>query len=359
MANRNILEFRNSQIQDIYSGYLARVTLIERRARSTVATYLTDIAVFLHWCVEEGLQVQKLTCEDLIRHFEWRRSEGISGRTVAKQMSALSAFGDYLVDKGIWAENIAKQIDRPKKTRPLPHVFSAGEVETLLARINTNTYEGMRNDAMFELIYSCGLRVSEASNMVLSDLHFLDNLIKVDGKGSKERVIPFGDVARKKLEKYLKKARPHLLGGGGCDNVFIGKTGKKLSRMRIWEEFRNLELSSGVIGKVHTLRHSFATHLLGGGANLRVVQELLGHADLATTQIYTHVNDQNIHDIHDKFFRGHKQKKGGEDEEPNERDGGGKGDCGGGTGGNDCNDANSLSTVKQVNREDAKARRRS
>lgn len=315
MAYRNFCEFRNPRTQAIYSGYYAKMMMVDRRERSTVETYLLDTAIFLHWCTEEGLEVKTLCHEDLIRHFEWRRDMGVVARTLARTMSSLSAFGDYLVDEGIWLENIAKQIDRPKKVYPLPSVLSPREVDILLSAVDHKSVEGLRDDALFELIYSCGLRISEACAIKLSHLHMNESTIYVDGKGSKERSIPFGDRAASKLMRYLRVARPRLLEGGGTKLVFITPHGKPLSRQRIWESFCQLEKLSGLKAKVHTLRHSFATHLLNGGANLRIVQELLGHRDLATTQIYTHVNNHSTIKIHDQFFRGHKLKPETEQDE--------------------------------------------
>ena len=155
------------------------------------------------------------------------------------------------------------------------------------------------------MIYSCGLRISEACTLLVDNLHLNEQLVMVCGKGDKERIVPFGEAAKKKLEAYLDDGRPDLVGRKVVREVFVNYKGDPISRKGVWKRFQELEALSGVTSKVHTLRHSFATHLLAGGADLRSVQELLGHSDLATTQIYTHVDDNQLSAYHKKYFPGH------------------------------------------------------
>jgi integrase/recombinase XerD len=175
-------------------------------------------------------------------------------------------------------------------------------VDVFLSSIKIDTPFGMRDRAMFELIYSCGLRVSEAVTLTLADIHFNERVILVRGKGSKERMVPFGEAAERWLRAYLENSRGELSRGRTVRAVFLNNRGTGISRRGIWQRFRDIEIASGIFGKVHTLRHSFATHLLAGGADLRSVQELLGHADISTTQIYTHVEDESLKLYHAEFF---------------------------------------------------------
>ncbi len=222
--------------------------------------------------------------------------------TVAKEISALRSFGSYLVRIGVWKENLGYLLERPRKTVSVPRVLSVDEVETLLASIDVSTSLGVRDRALFEVIYSSGLRISEASGLLLQNIYLKENILFVLGKGNKERLVPFGDDARLWLSKWIEEERPKIVGTRNVPYVFVNYQGKQFSRKGIWKRFQEIKALSGVDSKVHTLRHSFATHLLQGGADLRSVQQLLGHSDLATTQIYTHVDNSELKSYHKEFF---------------------------------------------------------
>ena len=185
-------------------------------------------------------------------------------------------------------------------------MLSVEQVDSILDAIDTTEPLGVRDRALFELIYSCGLRISEAATLQVSNLHLKERLLIVRGKGDKERMVPFGLSAKERLEQYLMEVRPALVGSKIVSEVFVNYKGEPMSRKGIWKNFKALEVKAGVHAKVHTLRHSFATHLLAGGMDLRSVQELLGHSDLATTTIYTHVDDKQLREGHKEFFPGHK-----------------------------------------------------
>ncbi len=248
-------------------------------------------------------------------YFAFRKTQGCTSLTIAKDISALRAFGSYLVRKNIWQENEVLLLDRPKASRALPKVLSVEEIDRILDSIDVSTPTGIRDRALFELIYSCGLRISEVSGLLIGNVHMKEKLLLVRGKGDKERVVPFGNEAHKWLSVYLKEARPVLVKQKIVPQIFVNYQGKPISRKGIWKNFKQLRLSAGVDAKVHTLRHSFATHLLEGGADLRSVQELLGHSDLSTTQIYTHVNDCDLQAYHREFFPGHITDFGDKDED--------------------------------------------
>ena len=181
-------------------------------------------------------------------------------------------------------------------------ISSEENVDKLLSCIDTKDLSGKRDDALFELIYSCGLRISEACTLKVVNVHLEEQLILVNGKGDKERIIPFGERAKQKLITYLDEVRPQLSKGKNVPELFLNYMGNPISRKGVWKRFKELEVMSGIDAKVHTLRHSFATHLLSGGADLRAVQELLGHSDLSTTTIYTHVTDDQLEKAHEKYF---------------------------------------------------------
>lgn len=289
----------------ILSRFYTDLLLVERRARKTAETYRLSVNEFLNWCVEKRIKLSSVNVQTLLYYLVWRKTEGCTELTLAKDISALRSFGSYLERQGLWSENYALMLDRPKAARPLPRVLTVNQVEKLLSVIDTSDPLGIRDAALFELIYSCGLRISEASGLLVQNVHLNEQLILVRGKGDKERIVPFGVQAKEKLTVYLDDARPGLVGKKAVAEVFVNYKGGPMSRKGIWKRFQDYEVLSGIHAKVHTLRHSFATHLLAGGADLRSVQELLGHADLSTTQIYTHVDDEQLRRNHEKFFPGH------------------------------------------------------
>jgi integrase/recombinase XerD len=184
----------------------------------------------------------------------------------------------------------------------IPRVLDPEEVDKLLAACDSDSLVDQRDGALFELIYSCGLRVTEAVELTVDRVALSEGMVRVMGKGSRERLVPMGARARAELTRYIREVRPALLEGRRPTSVlFVGRGGHMLSRKTVWKSFKKLALKAGVDGKVHTLRHSFATHLLSGGADLRSVQELLGHADIATTQIYTHVSQEALKRTHEEF----------------------------------------------------------
>lgn len=289
-------------IDELLNHFYSDLILVKRNAQQSALTYKISVREFLNWLVTEKIKLKDVNVQTLVFFFIKRKSDGSDELTISKDISALRAFGEYLVRKGMWTENFALMLDKPKTSKNLPKVLSVQQVENLLGAIDTSTPLGKRDDALFELIYSCGLRISEACTLLISHLHMKEGLILVHGKGDKERIVPFGETAHHKLEIYLNEVRPNLVNGRNIAEVFVNYKGEPISRKGVWKRFQTLETLSGVNSKVHTLRHSFATHLLSGGADLRSVQELLGHSDLSTTTIYTHVTDDQLEKAHEKFF---------------------------------------------------------
>lgn len=299
------MDFSEEKLQNFLSRFYTDLLLVERLSKESAETYLYEAEIFLHWLKANKIKLADVTVQNLVYFLAWRKTTDHAPLTLSKDISSLRAFGSYVERMGIWPENLALLIERPKASRSLPRVLSVNQVEKILSAIDSSSLVGKRDSALFELIYSCGLRISEACGLLMENLHLNEQLILVHGKGDKERIVPFGETARRKLEEYFFEARPVLVGSKIVPEVFVNYRGEAISRKGVWKKFKELNILAGIDAKVHTLRHSFATHLLAGGADLRSVQELLGHSDLATTQIYTHVDDKELSSYHQKYFPGH------------------------------------------------------
>jgi len=279
-----------------------------RLSKLTVEVYVSEICRLRSFLEQQGGDLVSAATSDLIDYILRRSSGGIDRVTVKKIMSSLRSFYGFLVDEQYRPDDPARIIEIPKIPRHLPQVFTTGEIDRLLACIPRETPIGIRDRTLFELIYSCGLRIHEACSLTLDEVFLGEAALRVTGKRDRQRIVPMGSEAREWMEQYLTEARPFLLKKTRpTDGVFISSRGNKLTRQGAWKKFRGYLLHAGLAGKVHTLRHSYATHMLRGGADLRVVQELLGHRDISTTQIYTHVTDQELHQSHRKFHPGNQR----------------------------------------------------
>jgi integrase/recombinase XerD len=285
-----------SALLEAFAAYLAAEL---RLSRATVSVYTLEARLLLDYCAPKPPEeLASVSGADLIQYLVHRQLQGASRKTTAKSLSALRAFFGFLVREGLAPANPAEDVEAPRIPRRIPEVFSREEVERLLAAIDLNTPGGVRDRFLFELIYSCGLRVSEAAELTLERIYKAEKFLRVLGKGGKERIVPVGELALEWLERYLNEARPALARGRRLASLFVNHLGQPLSRKGMWKRFKGYALEAGVAGKIHTLRHSFATHLLKGGADLRTVQVLLGHADIGTTQIYTHVEESELAEYH-------------------------------------------------------------
>lgn len=283
-----------SLITDEYEMYL---TLERRLSKATVAIYSGELSLFL----EAGYDIDAVTVEAVQSYVATAaRERSLSGRSVAKMLSALRSFFTYLQVKGTRCDNPVSLISRPKEGVRLPDVASVEEVERLLASIDDSDALGLRDRALFELIYSCGLRISEACSLSVS--HYHKDAVTVLGKRAKMRRIPVGDVARLWVDAYLEESRPVLVGPRLAEKtLFVGRRGQELTRQAVHKRFVAYAEAAQLEITVHTLRHSYATHLLEGGADLRSVQQLLGHSDIKTTQIYTHVETGALQAAYERF----------------------------------------------------------
>jgi site-specific recombinase XerD len=271
-------------------------------AEMTRRAYGLDVGELGAWAASAGISPEGIGHRVLRRyaaHLAAARREGgraLSRQTVARKLAAIRSFYGNLVERGALEHNPADLVPSPRRPRGLPRALRADEVERLLDRIPVRSPLEMRDRALFELAYSCGLRCEEIVNLDLESVDFDAEELRVLGKGSKTRIVPIGEPAQAALERYLSRARPALAGRGSEPALFVSKSGRRLSssdvrrRLRIW--LRTASLAGGI--SPHVLRHSFATHLLEGGADLRTIQELLGHASLSTTQVYTRVESGRL-----------------------------------------------------------------
>lgn len=285
-----------AQIED----FIDRLWAERGIAAQTQAAYRRDLEGLARW-LGESADLDRVDRAGLFDYLAWRSAAGYEPRSTARLMSSLRAYYAQRVRLGALREDPTAQVQRPKARRKLPRTLSESEVVALLHAPETDTALGLRDRAMLELMYGAGLRVSELTSLRLAEINLRQGALRVSGKGGKDRVLPIGEEAAHWLERYLADARPALAGGRVCEPLFLSRRGAALSRQLFWHGIKRLALVAGIDpGRVtpHGLRHAFATHLLNHGADLRVVQLLLGHADISTTQIYTHVARERLKQLH-------------------------------------------------------------
>ena len=289
---------------ELLKKFCSRLIAIERRAVLTRECYRIEIKHFLDYLETENIPLDNTDVGVLTAYLAMRREiDRIDSRSTAKAVSALRSFFRFAMDERLVKDNPAAIIECPKRKSTLPEVLDNKTIEELFGIIKTDNTLGMRDKCLFELIYSAGLRVSEVVSLNVRDIDLEAGIAKVMGKGSKERIAIFGQQACLMLKQYLNEVRPKLAGKSNKSHaLFIRRDGKRLSRKGIWKNYAKWAKLAGVSSHLHTLRHSFATSLLSGGADLRTVQELLGHADLSATQIYTHVDVSMLKENHRRFL---------------------------------------------------------
>jgi integrase/recombinase XerD len=286
--------------KQILNDFISYIAVEKGLSKNTSLAYKADIAKFLDFSAKKQIPVEKFTHND-ITDFLWNvKSEGLKPRSLYRITESLRQFYKYLNAENILKKNPTAYIATPKIPENLPGMLSSDEVELLLSSVNAPDEISVRNRAMLELLYATGLRVSELINLQFLDVNMRGGFLRVTGKGSKERIIPFGAQAKDFLSVYINIRSRKKEDG---DNVFITRLGKKMSRVEFWRQLKNIALKAGINKNItpHTLRHSFASHLLSGGADIRFVQEMLGHSSIATTQIYTHLDNLGIKRQHKKF----------------------------------------------------------
>ncbi len=256
---------------------------------NTVAAYVRDAGGLLE--AFEGCLPHEIKTEDLERYLSERIAEGLSKRSQARLLSALRSFFNWCIEEGDVKDNPCDRIDSPKLGKYLPAVLSVEEVDAVISSVDTRTGKGLRDRAILEVLYGCGLRVSECTGLRISHIHLEEGFVDVVGKGNKQRVIPLGEMAADAVRNYLP-ARPEPTSRTFDDILFLNHRGRPLSRVSVFNLIKKQAMAAGIRKEIspHTFRHSFATHLIEGGADLRIVQEMLGHESILTTEIYTHID---------------------------------------------------------------------
>jgi integrase/recombinase XerD len=289
----------------LLARFLDCLYLEKNLALNTIKSYRQDLKLFLAYiesktAVSGEYYLNIVDQQTVIDFLSFSMNSGLSHRTISRYLSSIRAFYRFLIDENIVQNDPVVNISSPKLAFNLPEYLTLEEVDLLLGVPDENTVLGLRNRTIIELMYSCGLRVSEVVEMKFGSINFKSGYILVMGKGNKERIVPFGDKAGKLLDKYIKRCRGILLKGRVDDSLFLNFRGEPLSRKGIWKIIKDCARKTGINKNIkpHILRHSFGTHLVQNGADLRSVQELLGHSDISTTQIYTHLDKGTLIDIH-------------------------------------------------------------
>ena len=284
--------------------FLDYVALERGLSDNTREAYERDLKSFAAFAERRGVgSPHEVSRKNILDYLTAERERGLSVNSVSRRLVALKVFFAYLQREDLLDSNVTEAMDSPRLWRILPGVLSMKEVDRLLASAVGDDRISIRDRALLELMYATGLRVSEVASLKLDDIHFDSGCLRCTGKGGKIRVVPFGGRAREELERYLAQGRPRFAGEKTGREVFLTYRGKPFSRKGLWKLIRGYAGRAGISKVVspHTLRHSFASHLLANGAPLRVIQEMLGHADIATTQIYTHVDEGRLRAVHAQY----------------------------------------------------------
>ena len=286
-------------------GFKASLMLEQGLAPTSIEAYITDLLDFIRFLDRTGhtTEASKINRFDILDYLEFCQQQEYAVSTISRRLISIKLFFRFLANEKIISQDVTQVMDSPRLWKLIPDHLSEEEVERLLKAAEGRGPLEKRNRLIFELLYSCGLRVSELCNIKMDAPNFDQSIIRVTGKGSKERLVPFGRDAEILLKDYLRFVRPQLDKIGKTPELFLSRSGKKLTRALIWQMIKKLAVKAGIDKNIfpHTLRHSFASHLLKNGADLRVIQEMLGHADIATTQIYTHVESSRLAQVHKKF----------------------------------------------------------
>jgi integrase/recombinase XerD len=287
------------RMDDLVDEFITYLRVERGLSENTIEAYSRDLVRFVTY-LENRNATPLEASRSMIRDYLGSLTHDLSKRSQARNMSAIKTFFRFLVWEGKIKENPARLLETPRIEQKLPDILSLDEVEQLLMQPDVTTPLGLRDHAMLELLYATGLRVSELVNLRLLDVNLEGGFLKTVGKGSKERMVPFGEKALQALRAYLSNGRPALLKNGRPPHLFLNFRGTSLSRQGFWKIIRNHGMMAGIQKKIkpHGLRHAFASHLLEAGADLRAVQVMLGHADITTTQIYTHVTRERLKELH-------------------------------------------------------------
>ncbi len=291
-------------LQECIQQFIDYLSLERGLSKNTLAAYSRDLTAFSAFLARHGISsFTSVTRSDITRFMFQQKDRRLKANTIARNLVALKVFFRFLTREGMISHDISHVIETPTVWKHLPDVISVAEVDRLLRMPNLKTWKGIRDKAFLEMMYATGLRASEIVGLTLSDVNLDLGIVRCLGKGSKERIVPINKATRAALERYFAKVRPMLMKSEATGALIVTRLGRKMSRQMLWRIVTQYVKKAGIKKHItpHTLRHSFATHLLEHGADLRIVQELLGHSNIATTQIYTHINRARLKSIHAQF----------------------------------------------------------
>lgn len=282
---------------DLLSSFVSYLSVERGLSRNTVASYTLDLKGLAEFLESGGKGLASFSREDIVKYIGNRRDAGYSAASIGRMISSVKGLCRFLIMEKLISEDPSESLQSPKQWERLPKALSLTEIRQLLeTEVKSRAY--VRDAAMVELLYSSGLRVSEIVSLKVGDLNFEAGFLRVLGKGSKERVVPMNQRARRKIERYLRELRPRFLHHGQSPYLFLTARGLPMTRQRFWQALKKFGELSGLRLTPHTIRHTFATHLLEGGADLRSLQKMLGHSDISTTQIYTKVSTDRIRKVY-------------------------------------------------------------
>lgn len=291
-------------MKDLIAEFVNYLSVERGLSKNTIAAYSADLESFRNYLESKGMaDIDRIKRQDIMNYLLSRKDKNISGNSISRGLVAIKMFYRFLVTERLAREDVAGILESPKLIRPLPSVLAMAEVDKILAGPDLRDPVGIRDKAAIEILYATGMRVSEIVDLPIDGLNLDMGFVKCRGKGDKERIVPVGDKAKEALSRYIDKVRPVMAGKRQDKHLFLSRLGKKVSRQTFWKMIKKYTKMARIKKDItpHTLRHSFATHLLERGADLRVVQEMLGHADISTTQLYTHINKERLKSIHRQF----------------------------------------------------------
>ena len=291
-------------MKELIDSFLDYLTVERGLAKNTIIAYRQDLNIYLDFMIKRGYNaLSQISKNDITEFMLSAKNKGISPVSISRRLAAIRMFHRFLARERVLKSDPTTLIDSPKLWKKIPDTLSLNEVEALIAQPDPRDFQGARDRAILETLYATGMRVSEATDLKAANVNLDIGFLRCIGKGNKERVIPLGKKAIHSINRYLEFSRPHFLKKKTSELLFINRSGEKISRQSVWKLIKRYAKEAKIKKpiKVHTLRHSFATHLLEGGADLRSVQEMLGHSSISTTQIYTHIDKERLKKIHKMF----------------------------------------------------------
>ena len=291
-------------MKELIDSFLDYLSVERGLAKNTIIAYREDLNIYLDFMIKRGINtLSKISKNDIIEFMLFEKEKGVSPTSISRRLAAIRMFHRFLARERVLKDDPTTLIDSPKLWKKIPDTLSLNEVEALISQPDPRIRQGARDKAILETLYATGMRVSESTNLKVNNVNLDIGFLRCIGKGNKERIIPLGKKAIHSINRYLEFSRPHFLKNKASEFLFVNRSGNKLSRQSIWKLIKQYAKEAKIkkLVKVHTLRHSFATHLLERGADLRSVQEMLGHSNISTTQIYTHIDKERLKTVHKMF----------------------------------------------------------